>query len=688
MRKLYAFALALAMALGFANNAKAAVYNYLTDPDSLLTLFPGYEVYKYYNFQDWTVGDDALGDWGLSSETAFTFSAFSMLQCTADGMTNFYFANVYDTYGYLVRYREGYGIFNYASGYRPVFISDMQPGQIVVLECIDSQGKYDPVDSIYSAYSDIAVSITDSIHAVQEELYGESDAFFYFEIKEAGYFAYVLSRANYIPALAILQSEDAEEFVTAPSLKVTKVNYDARELTVTDGYSSVGNEVTTWYSTDGSEPIFLVDTDEIASADTIWAEDSLSYELENIVYVQVPQPDEDGYYGDILYEGEPISVDSNDDEDGDGYITVKMATVSSSGLYSSTVELTVSVGEITLNEPVLTLVDLEGTNRGYQLSWTNNTLCGEDYTFSYETEDENENVDEGDIIYATDYITVTVTAEGYNDGTYTLDDLADEGVNYYRKNTEKAEAGEHDWDFVNLSTEMLAKFQGTEVEYYYWVEDGDTVKVTYEEYENGADISDTAEEYYANYGWTYDSSKYRSWRNVIVDTLVATASDGTDSTYTEAYYAEDTTGLFDGLTLTGCDPYVSSSNVWASNLGVYTNGRGVYSGNNITVDIEDIAYGEYAIATCYTTGATVTKSEDSATGLTITIVKASYWYYLDIYTTDELEEYDAISSVNADESKAGNIYSLDGRLVSRNARNLNGLQPGLYIQNGKKYIVK
>lgn len=687
MRKLYAMILALAMVLGFSNNAKAAYYQNLTDPDTLLTLFPGYEVYKFYNFYAWTVNDEELGTWGWSSEVSFTLaSQWSMVQCTADGMTNFYFANTSNGYSDLVvSPRSGYGIFNYGSGYRPMVIADMQPGQIVVLECNSNQ-TYDPVDSIYAAYSNVAVSITDSIHEVQEELYGESDAFFYYEIKEAGYFAYVISRADYIPALAILQSEDAEEFVTAPSLKVTKVNYDARELTVTDGYSSNGNEVTTWYSLDGSEPLFLVDTDEIASADTIWAEDSLSYELENIVYVQVPQPDEDGYYGDILYEGEPISVDANDDEDGDGYITVKMATVSSSGLYSSTTELSVSVSEITLNEPVLTLVDLDGTSRGYSLSWTNNTLCEEDYTFSYETEGETENITEGEVIYATDYITVTVTAEGYNDGTTTLDDLADEGVNYYRKNTEKAEAGEHDWDFVNLSTDMLAKFQGTVVEYYYWVENGDTVKVSYEDYVNGAEISDTAEEYCANYGWTYDSSKYRSWRNVIVDTLVTTASDGSDSTYTEAYYEDDTTGLFDGLTLT-CDPYTSSTGVWASRWAVYTNGGGVYPMAAMTVDIEDVVYGEYAVATCYA-GTTVTKSEDSATGMTITISSGSYWYYLDIYTSDELEEYDAITSVNADESKAGNIYSLDGRLVRRNASSLNGLQPGLYIQNGKKYLVK
>ena len=286
------------------------------------------------------------------------------------------------------------------------------------------------------------------------------------------------------------------------------------------------------------------------------------------------------------------------------------------------------------------------------------------------------------MIYATDYIYVTVSAEGYNDGTLELEDLTDEGVNYYRKNTEKYEAGEHDWDFVNLDNDMLAKFQGTELAYYIVVSGEDT---TY--YDVDADpLPDTAEEVYADYGWTYDSSKYRSWRNVLVDTLTTTASDGTDSTYTEAYYADDTTGLFDGLTIT-CDPYTNSSSVWSASWAVYTNGGGVYNMSAMTVDIEDIVYGEYALATLYG-DVVLEKLEDAAEGLTITISKQSYWYYLDIFTADDLGEYNAITNVNADSSKAGNIYSLDGRLIRRNTTKFDGLQPGLYIQNGKKYLVK
>ena len=37
---------------------------------------------------------------------------------------------------------------------------------------------------------------------------------------------------------------------------------------------------------------------------------------------------------------------------------------------------------------------------------------------------------------------------------------------------------------------------------------------------------------------------------------------------------------------------------------------------------------------------------------------------------------------------SGNIYTLDGRLVRQNATSLEGLQPGVYVVDGKKYIIK
>jgi hypothetical protein len=37
---------------------------------------------------------------------------------------------------------------------------------------------------------------------------------------------------------------------------------------------------------------------------------------------------------------------------------------------------------------------------------------------------------------------------------------------------------------------------------------------------------------------------------------------------------------------------------------------------------------------------------------------------------------------------SGNIYTIDGRLVRQNATSLEGLQPGIYVVDGKKYIIK
>ena len=38
--------------------------------------------------------------------------------------------------------------------------------------------------------------------------------------------------------------------------------------------------------------------------------------------------------------------------------------------------------------------------------------------------------------------------------------------------------------------------------------------------------------------------------------------------------------------------------------------------------------------------------------------------------------------------KAANIYNLQGLLVRTQATSLEGLQPGIYIMNGRKYVVK
>ena len=67
-------------------------------------------------------------------------------------------------------------------------------------------------------------------------------------------------------------------------------------------------------------------------------------------------------------------------------------------------------------------------------------------------------------------------------------------------------------------------------------------------------------------------------------------------------------------------------------------------------------------------------------------------FYIDVYTSAQPEDYEdpyvtEISNVAAPKALTGNIYSMDGRIIRRNA-DTNGLQRGMYILNGKKYLVK
>ena len=48
----------------------------------------------------------------------------------------------------------------------------------------------------------------------------------------------------------------------------------------------------------------------------------------------------------------------------------------------------------------------------------------------------------------------------------------------------------------------------------------------------------------------------------------------------------------------------------------------------------------------------------------------------------------AIEQVAGPTTVAGDIYDLSGRLMKTQAEGMDGLAPGVYVKNGKKYIVK
>lgn len=61
----------------------------------------------------------------------------------------------------------------------------------------------------------------------------------------------------------------------------------------------------------------------------------------------------------------------------------------------------------------------------------------------------------------------------------------------------------------------------------------------------------------------------------------------------------------------------------------------------------------------------------------------------DIYLDDQEEETPtAVTTVTAVKAVNNNVYTIDGRLVRKNATSLEGLASGLYIFNGQKYVVK
>ena len=56
-------------------------------------------------------------------------------------------------------------------------------------------------------------------------------------------------------------------------------------------------------------------------------------------------------------------------------------------------------------------------------------------------------------------------------------------------------------------------------------------------------------------------------------------------------------------------------------------------------------------------------------------------FFIDTEIADAVESLDILPAV-------GHVYGIDGRLVRRDATSLEGLPKGMYIQNGKKHVVK
>lgn len=545
-----------------------------------------------------------------------------------------------------------------------------------------------------------------------EIISSNTDAFRYFRVINSGdcYIKFNGKTANYLSHFQIWSPAGEAEVVSIPSLKVVGVDGEARQLEFKPGESTFGSKVVTYYSTDGDDPVFLKEVfdhyDYVYETDgegNVIYNDGLPVVKEEIpVYKKVLDESQFVDVDNTIYYGPNapfnpddgyIYVDASDDEDGDGKVTVKAVSVSESTLVISEIqEIEVNVGEIQLNAPTLTLVGINGKERTYKMTWNNNTLCGEPYGFIFENGEElyveydwdsetNSNPAFDATFSSETTIKMTVRVEGYTDGVTEIE-VYEAGKDY----SPVAEEGKHDWDFQNLTQEQLDMINQKLIDHYYIEDEDGNVKATYtiEEYEagvgdDGTDLlgDNVVLPAYFVCGWDGSDSRNanRHWRTWIPtyeldDNLQPT------TTIVSTAYAEDKTGLLDGLTVDNDHPS------W-STMAIFTNKEGLYFMSKGTLKVNEVKYGQIVVLTT-NTGVTVAKVDNAPEGYEFTIGKGTYVYSIDIVTPDVLPdvpyELVGVEGVKAADAKKGVRYNLAGQRVNKAYK-------GLVIEDGKVLLV-
>ena len=545
-----------------------------------------------------------------------------------------------------------------------------------------------------------------------EIISSNTDAFRYFRVINSGdcYIKFNGKTANYLSHFQIWSPAGEAEVVSIPSLKVVGVDGEARQLEFKPGESTFGSKVVTYYSTDGDDPVFLKEVfdhyDYVYETDgegNVIYNDGLPVVKEEIpVYKKVLDESQFVDVDNTIYYGPNapfnpddgyIYVDASDDEDGDGKVTVKAVSVSESTLVISEIqEIEVNVGEIQLNAPTLTLVGINGKERTYKMTWNNNTLCGEPYGFIFENGEElyveydwdsetNSNPAFDATFSSETTIKMTVRVEGYTDGVTEIE-VYEAGENY----SPVAEEGEHDWDFQNLTQEQLDMINQKLIDHYYIEDEDGNVKATYtiEEYEagvgdDGTDLlgDNVVLPAYFVCGWDGSDSRNanRHWRTWIPtyeldDNLQPT------TTIVSTAYAEDKTGLLDGLTLDNNHPSYST-------MAIFTDKSGLFFMSKGTLKVNEVKYGQIVMLTT-NTGVTVAKVDNAPEGYEFTIGQGTYVYSIDIVTPDVLPdvpyELVGVEGVKAADAKKGVRYNLAGQRVNKAYK-------GLVIEDGKVLLV-
>lgn len=720
MRKLYSLIL-LVMMMGCSVTAMAWSYD-LSLGNDVLTNQYGYMLYKDYDFYNGNCnvndvftrlnGERCYGDgcFTLATDKAsFKLNGFDAYQVTEPvEMSNFYVQ--IGTAAINLRAGVGKsGLHNYGSGSRFFAIGDVKAGQIIVCQwgiTSSRESVVQPASAISGATACTFTDLTADVHAAQIEMQGtddaSSDAFSYWRAESDGYFVVEMQRDACIQGIQIWIDASADEAVSAPSMTLKGVNLSERQIELTPGESTMGYDCVTYYGIvdRGEKALFLIDSDEIEKeedVDILDEEGNVIGSEHRVTYKQIIDPEEiaNGTCGENRYDGSYIVVNSNDDEDGDGYVTIAAATVSESYKFSDIVTINVSVNEITLNAPTMSLTGLNGTIRQYQVGWANNTLCGEDYELIANVDGDERPVTVGEFVEAEVEVGARVHAEGYLDGVLEVTDVLEPDVEFSRKNQANAEAEKHDWDFVNLPLQQKFLLKHIYSDPIGVVDEntGDTIRYAFDDFakqveegtlmENQAITLDTIPS-----GWAWDSGRARGTLEVNRDT---TWTSDTEFTVTTTY-VEEKLGIYpetNGLTFE-CAPNSSNN----STVLMYSNGDlGLYfmSRPTLTFSREAATYGEYVLVYQGAGGSNYTNSRwptlyavPADELLTFQLQNGGiHVFYIDVYTREDLPA-DGIEEMKSEELRMKNaIFDLSGRRVSASS-----LQKGVYIKAGKKYFVK
>lgn len=674
----------------------------------------GYSLEKNYdfvggNFNGQPMSVSGNGCFVLSADKAdFKLNNFDSFQVTApEEMTNFYI----QIGTAAINLRSGVGkdgLHNYGSGPRWFAMSDMREGQIIVLQhsenTTDGKGNATTIKPNASTPDQPTEplqveDITEEIHSIQDLVDADSDGnpdqvhdtFHYWRVLVDGYVYVEMERNTYIQGIQIWSKNDAPEAVSSPSLKMVGVNGDARKIEFKSGVSTYGNEVKTYYAFEGDDPVYLKDSEEIdhyeytyevdAEGNPVLDENGNPVKSDSTaVYKQVIDleavAEADGEYGDYLFNPDDgaVNVSANDDEDGDGIVMVKAASVSSEGTLSQIVTINVNIGEIQLNAPTLTLVNFSGKERAYKIGWTNNTLCGEDYNITYETGEGSfyefePNTGIGEIVSSAQSLTITVKVDGYTNGVCELSEVHVAGVDVNVKEGigNGMNPEEHNWDFCVFTEEVRQMINEEVVDRYVIRDDeGNVVKeYTVEQVEGDevpAEEIDKLEKIIKYFGWDGgDSSRNpnRHWRTWVPEYEVI--DDAVTENIISTAYAEDQTGLLKGLVADNDHPKYSS-------MAIFTTGEGLYYMSKGTIQVEGVAYGEY-VAVTTDAGTTISQHLDAENPFSVTIGSGRYVKSLDVYTYDDLPDgMECITAPSASQRTA--IYNANGIEVKTPAKGM------------------